>query len=129
MKLLGRKGVTLVETIIAMTLLVIITSISLQLSLSSVTITSNSKYRFYAVNMTNDIIEIFQESKDDAQFHNILKDLYNVDFEREPNGAISFEYDAVTYNILSAGNIVLIDCYLESSDKKLYEYSYVKGEK
>lgn len=129
MKLLGRKGITLVETIIAMTLLVILTAISLELSLSSTIITSNSKYRFIAVNMTNDLIEIFQEADDNDHFQELVRTIYNVEFDREPNGAISFEYDNVTYHILNAGNIILIDCYDSDRDHKYYEYSYLKGEK
>ncbi len=129
MKLLGRKGITLVETIIAMTLLVIITSSALTISLSSTKITSNSYLRFNAVNMTNDIIEIFQDSEDEQEFIDFINLIYNVDIKRNINGSIYFTYENVLYNVFPSGRIILIECTSKDKEHTYYEYNYVKGEK
>ena len=127
MKPLTKKGMTILEAIIGMTVLIVITISVINLSLSATKASNNNVLAFRASNQAIDYIEIFQEAESEEHFFDLIKNIFKVELVYENNGSVSFIYNGVTSNLFYVQNVLIIECYSGSSDDMvLYEYSYRK---
>lgn len=128
-KKLNNKGITIVEAVISMALLIVLTLVTLSLATSATTATNNAILEFRASNHTVDYIEVFQESKHETHFRNLIERIFETEYTVDNNNSINIIRDGVLTNILIIGKAAIIKCYAEyKPDMLLYEYTYWKGE-
>lgn len=108
MKKLNKKGISIVEAVIAMALLIIVTVTSLTLALSSTKITNNSVLFFRSVNQTADFVTIFQEAENAEDFKNLIKKTYVKDIKEDSNGSITITYNGVITNLFYIQDTLII---------------------
>ena len=128
-KRLGNKGITIVEVIVALSILGIIMMAAITLSGNAVIVSNTTVVKFKAFNQIADYVEVFQESKDEAQFLSLVRNIYNPEIREleDENNTYEIIYNNVLCNVDIDGNLISIKAYnSNNTDKLLYEYSYSK---
>lgn len=96
-----KKGVSLVEVVVAMAIIVIISVSALSVALSTSRITDKASLRFQAVNQIEDIVTLAEAAESKADFVEKLKKYSNsVSGESgDQNTDVSIAFDRKDYNI------------------------------
>lgn len=127
MKRLNKKGVTIVEAVISMALVVIIASTSITLAISAKSASYNSYLSFDAQNKCADFIEIFKISKTNEEFFDYMNSIYPDCIDRTyGNGAVDYVIDNVHYNIFCIQNTIMLKA-TSNNDVELFNDSYNRG--
>lgn len=126
---LNNKGITIVEAVISMALLIVLTIVTLSVATSATAATNNAILEFRASNHSVDYIEVFQEAEDEIQFRDLISRVFHVEYKIDNNSSINVKRDGVLTNLLIIHDSLIITCYSEyNSEIVLYRYTYWKGE-
>lgn len=124
---LGNKGVTIVEAVVAMTLIVIITYVATQISVSALATSNNAEIEFKAVNTTSDLITLYRTTNNKEEFIETIEAYLEVDCVESNNYDFTFESDRLVYEIQYYDNYMLsVKVNKLNKDQKVYEYKYLK---
>lgn len=124
---LGNKGVTIVEAVVAMTLIVIITYVATQISVSALATSNNAEIEFKAVNTTSDLVTLYRTTNNKEEFIETIEAYLEVDCVESNNYDFTFESDRLVYEIQYYDNYMLsVKVNKLNKDQKVYEYKYLK---
>lgn len=134
MRKIGNKGITIVEVVIAMTIISIISSVAVTIAISSIKSSNKNTLVFNASNTTADIISIYRKSDSKEKFKSLLENTYSVTFDNSDddtnNTHLSFEYENINYEISweidSFDSKITIKASRINNGNKIYETSYSK---
>ena len=76
-KRLGNKGITIVEVIVALSILGIIMMAAITLSGNAVIVSNTTVVKFKAFNLMADYVEVFQESESEEEFITLVNNTYS----------------------------------------------------
>ncbi len=130
MRKLGNKGITIVEVVIAMTIISIISSVAVAISMSSIKSSNKNTLEFNAMNVSADIISIYRKSEDENDFYSLLKTVYSISDESSTSktSPLEFTYENIKYKITweDFTKKISIEALRTSNDKKIYSTVYNK---
>lgn len=95
----NKKGVSLVEVVVAMAVIVVVSVTALSVALSTTRLTDKAALRFRAVNQIEDIVTLAENAESKDAFLVLLKKYFNVSTLRETGNTISVDFDIKDYNI------------------------------
>ena len=129
-KRLGNKGITIVEVIVALSILGIIMMAAITLSGNAVIVSNTTVMKFKAFNLMADYVEVFQESESEEEFIALVNKTYSPEINEleDANNTYNIIYNGILCNVDIEGNTIFIKSYnANKTDKLLYEYSYSKS--
>lgn len=127
MKSLNNKGVTIVEAVISMALVIIIASTSITLAISAKTASYNSYLSFEAQNKCADFIEVFKVSKTNEEFFGYIDSIYPDCVDRTyGNGAVDYVINNVHYNVFCIQDTIMLKA-TSNNNIELFNDSYNRG--
>lgn len=130
MKRLGNKGITIVEVIVALSILGIIMMAAITLSGNAVIVSNTTVMKFKAFNLMADYVEVFQESESEEEFITLVNNTYSPEINKleDANNTYNIIYNDILCNVDIEDNTIFIKSYnANKTDKLLYEYSYSKA--
>lgn len=131
MRKLGNKGITIVEVVIAMTIISIISSVAVAISMSSIKSSNKNTLEFNAMNVSADIISIYRKSEKIENFYTLLNNVYEFSEDSSNENITSpleFTYENIKYQITwdDFEKSISINALRTSNDKKIYSTEYKK---
>ena len=124
---LGNKGVTIVEAVVAMTLIVIITYVATQISISALATSNNAEIEFKAVNTTSDLVTLYRTTNNKEEFIETIEAYLEVDCVESNNYDFTFESDRLVYEITYYSFLLQINVHKTNKTDSIYKYSYRNG--
>lgn len=124
---LGKKGITIVEVIIAMALLIIVSTVTLTIAIQSTNTSSNVVLRFKAVNYTKDIIEVFQDVDNNNEFLDILNEELWFITDSQSENIFELANDSLIYNVTINNNTIHVLVTNKNKTHDYYEQTYRKA--
>lgn len=124
---LGNKGVTIVEAVVAMTLIVIITYVATQISVSALATSNNAEIEFKAVNTTSDLVTLYRTTNNKEEFIEAIEAYLEVDCDESNNYDFTFESDKLVYEITYYSFLLQINVHKTNKTDSIYKYSYRNG--
>lgn len=124
---LGKKGITIVEVIIAMALLIIVSTVTLTIAIQSTNTSSNVVLRFKAVNYTKDIIEVFQDVDNNNEFLDILNEELGFITDSQSENIFELANDSLIYNVTINNNTIHVLVTNKNKTHDYYEQTYRKA--
>lgn len=124
---LGNKGVTIVEAVVAMTLIVIITYVATQISVSALATSNNAEIEFKAVNTTSDLVTLYRTTNNKEEFIETIEAYLEVDCVESNNYDFTFESDRLVYEITYYSFLLQINVHKTNKTDSIYKYSYRNG--
>ena len=114
---LGNKGVTIVEAAVAMALIVIITLIATQISVSALATSNNSTMEFRAINITSDLVTLYRTT-------NSQDEVYETDINTSNQYDFSFTKERMVYSITYYEFMLQVKVTKVEKKDIVYEYRY-----
>lgn len=125
---LGNKGVTIVEAAVAMALIVIITLIATQISVSALATSNNSTMEFRAINITSDLVTLYRTTNSQDEFKSMIGEVYETDINTSNQYDFSFEIDLFKIDITYYNFMTTINVLKSRTNESIYKYTYRNGE-
>lgn len=125
---LGNKGVTIVEAAVAMALIVIITLIATQISVSALATSNNSTMEFRAINITSDLVTLYRTTDSQDEFKLMIEEVYETDINTSNQYDFSFEIDLFKIDITYYNFMTTINVLKSRTNESIYKYTYRNGE-
>ena len=121
---LGNKGVTIVEAAVAMALIVIITLIATQISVSALATSSNSTMEFRAINITSDLVTLYRTTNSQDEFKSMIGEVYETDINTSNQYDFSFTKERMVYSITYYEFMLQVKVTKVEKKDIVYEYRY-----
>lgn len=121
---LGNKGVTIVEAAVAMALIVIITLIATQISVSALATSSNSTMEFKAINITSDLVTLYRTTNSQDEFKSMIGEVYETDINTSNQYDFSFTKERMVYSITYYEFMLQVKVTKVEKKDIVYEYRY-----
>ncbi len=121
---LGNKGVTIVEAAVAMALIVIITLIATQISVSALATSSNSTMEFKAINITSDLVTLYRTTDSQEEFKSMIEEVYETDINTSNQYDFSFTKERMVYSITYYEFMLQVKVTKVEKKDIVYEYRY-----
>lgn len=121
---LGNKGVTIVEAAVAMALIVIITLIATQISVSALATSSNSTMEFKAINITSDLVTLYRTTDSQEEFKSMIEEVYKTDINTSNQYDFSFTKERMIYNITYYEFMLQVKVTKVEKKDIVYEYRF-----
>lgn len=121
---LGNKGVTIVEAAVAMALIVIITLIATQISVSALATSSNSTMEFKAINITSDLVTLYRTTNSQEEFKSMIEEVYETDINTSNQYDFSFTKERMVYSITYYEFMLQVKVTKVEKKDIVYEYRY-----
>lgn len=115
----NKRGFTLVETVVALALILIVSASSLTLISSANNATQRALFNAKAQNFVSDVVTVYRTAETKAQFENIVNDTTE-------NGIISKLAGGYTYTIQIVDTTLTVTVFNESG-KQIAKAEYVRG--
>lgn len=125
---LGNKGVTIVEAAVAMALIVIITLIATQISVSALATSNNSTMEFRAINITSDLVTLYRTTDSQDEFKLMIEEVYETDINTSNQYDFSFEIDLFKIDITYYNFMTTINVLKSRTNESIHKYTYRNGE-
>lgn len=111
MRMKDKKGVSLVEVVVAMAVIVTVSVTALSVALSSARMTDKAALRFCVVNQIEDIVTLAESAESEADFRASLQCYFDQGASITTDGDIIFvRFDTKKYNLtvkLAANEIIV----------------------
>ena len=121
---LGNKGVTIVEAAVAMALIVIITLIATQISVSALATSNNSTMEFRAINITSDLVTLYRTTDSQDEFKLMIGEVYETDINTSNQYDFSFTKERMVYSITYYEFMLQVKVTKVEKKDIVYEYRY-----
>ncbi len=121
---LGNKGVTIVEAAVAMALIVIITLIATQISVSALATSNNSTMEFRAINITSDLVTLYRTTDSQDEFKSMIGEVYETDINTSNQYDFSFTKERMVYSITYYEFMLQVKVTKVEKKDIVYEYRY-----
>ena len=121
---LGNKGVTIVEAAVAMALIVIITLIATQISVSALATSNNSTMEFRAINITSDLVTLYRTTNSQDEFKSMIGEVYETDINTSNQYDFSFTKEIMVYSITYYEFMLQVKVTKVEKKDIVYEYRY-----
>lgn len=100
MRMKNKKGVSLVEVVVAMAVIVIVSVTALSVALSTTRLTDKAALRFRAVNQIEDIVTLAENAENKDAFLAMLEKYFDGStLTKAGENTISVDFDIKDYNI------------------------------
>lgn len=121
-----KKGMSLVEVIVSMAILIIITVTTMSLTMSAVSVANDSILKFKCVNDIRDVYEIYKATDDIDDFQELLDSCYKRPTKIKNNGVYVFDNETYRVEISIMQGYFSADGYINRSNNKVYTFEYHK---
>ncbi len=121
-----KKGMSLVEVIVSMAILIIITVTTMSLTMSAVSVANDSALKFKCVNDIRDVYEIYKATDDIKDFQELLDSCYKRPTKIKNNGVYVFDNETYRVEISIMQGYFSADGYINRNNNKVYTFEYHK---